>query len=538
MLMDAPIFHFDAIQKELVAEVAQRAFERCTTVKPVEFWLNDSAYRELMRLEKSGHSKVAYWQNIYRSLNKMSGAEKNKELNSLITEYVQDIVGHFDPTVYRRVTNFVPYLLSFILDPQLTVGQNTLQEKVFIQGEVETINQLKDKGTLILVPTHSSNLDSIVVGWALFRAGLPPFTYGAGKNLFTNRILGYFMRNLGAYRVDRRLKHNLYKDILKMYSLVLLEKGFHSLFFPGGTRSRSGKVEQHLKLGLLGTGIEAYVNNLIHKREKPNIYVVPCTINYFLTLEAETLIDDYLKEVGQSRYIIEDDESAKWSKTYMYIRKTLDLDASLFVHFCPPLDLFGNRVDADGHSYDYHGRQIDASRYVKNWQGEVVSDLERDSEYTRELGQRISESYLANNVILSPHLVSYVVFRYLVFCNPRMDLYQLIRIGFREAHIERRKLVQIIDSFKAFLLEQEGLGILKVGATLRQKTAESILNEALKYLQMFYSREIVVVQEDNLHVQDMKLLYYYHNRLIGYQYERIFPHRFLEPVLGEVVSPV
>ena len=64
----------------------------------------------------------------------------------------------------------------------------------------------------------------------------------------------FFMHNLGAYRVDRRLKHALYKDVLKAYSCVLLERGYHSLFFPGGTRSRSGGVERKLKLGLVGTG--------------------------------------------------------------------------------------------------------------------------------------------------------------------------------------------------------------------------------------------------------------------------------------------
>ena len=95
-------------------------------------------------------------------------------------------------------------------------------------------------------------------GFALERAGLPPAVYGAGKNLFTNPVLSYFMHNLGAYRVDRRLRHALYKDVLKTYSRVLLERGYHSLFFPGGTRSRSGGVERKLKLGLAGTGIEAF----------------------------------------------------------------------------------------------------------------------------------------------------------------------------------------------------------------------------------------------------------------------------------------
>ena len=129
----------------------------------------------------------------------------------------------------------------------------------------------------------------------LERAGLPPATYGAGKNLFTNPLLSFFMHNLGAYRVDRRLKHVLYKDVLKAYSCVLIENGYHSLFFPGGTRSRSGGVERRLKLGLAGTGIEAFARTAAQGRPR-KVFFVPSTINYLLTLEAETLIDDFLED--------------------------------------------------------------------------------------------------------------------------------------------------------------------------------------------------------------------------------------------------
>ena len=34
-----------------------------------------------------------------------------------------------------------------------------------------------------MTPTHSSNMDSVVLGWSLQRAALPPVTYGAGTYL-------------------------------------------------------------------------------------------------------------------------------------------------------------------------------------------------------------------------------------------------------------------------------------------------------------------------------------------------------------------
>src|SRR5262245_63181707 len=99
-----------------------------------------------------------------------------------------------------------------------------LDARIQADGEIDVVHACAERGTLIVTPTHSSNMDSPAIGLALLRAGLPPTTYGAGKNLFTNPFISFFMRNLGAYRVDRRLKFELYKDVLKEYSTVLLEK--------------------------------------------------------------------------------------------------------------------------------------------------------------------------------------------------------------------------------------------------------------------------------------------------------------------------
>jgi glycerol-3-phosphate O-acyltransferase len=100
----------------------------------------------------------------------------------------------------------------------------------------------------------------------------------------------------------------------------MIERGYHSLFFPGGTRSRSGMVESRVKLGLAGTAIEAFARNLTRGVRRP-VYFVPTTINYALVLEAETLIEDWLKGAGQARYIIEDDEFSRYERVLAFAKK-------------------------------------------------------------------------------------------------------------------------------------------------------------------------------------------------------------------------
>jgi glycerol-3-phosphate O-acyltransferase len=279
-MAEARIFRFmeerDAIIRE-VADLVVREKIREAEASParaLEYVLNEVAFLEMQRLEK-GSSKLdlrpyGYWSHLARTVGRASEAEKERILRELVGEYARDVAGKFTPWVYRFTSRILPKGLNLLFnaqDPQhLFRDFKGLADRILLMGEVDRWRRLAELGTLVVVPTHSSNLDSIVVGYALDAAGLPPATYGAGKNLFTNPITSFFMHNLGAYKVDRRIKHSLYKDVLKTYSEVLLQRGYHSLFFPGGTRSRSNHVETKLKLGLLGSALTAYTHNVLEKR--------------------------------------------------------------------------------------------------------------------------------------------------------------------------------------------------------------------------------------------------------------------------------
>jgi hypothetical protein len=58
-----------------------------------------------------------------------------------------------------------------------------LEGNIHLQGELRALRALATRGTIILAPTHVSNVDSLVMGLVIHRLGLPPFAYGAGLNL-------------------------------------------------------------------------------------------------------------------------------------------------------------------------------------------------------------------------------------------------------------------------------------------------------------------------------------------------------------------
>jgi glycerol-3-phosphate O-acyltransferase len=515
------LFSFNEQRDALVEEVVRRV---CDGVRDPHLVLNEAAFLEVKRQQVAGRDDIvpyAQWRALARALGRMSKEESAEKLRDIARRYATDVAGNFDPRVYKFATRAAAPLIGLLMSPMQTLRHlggafdlRALDGRVVIEGPVGAIRGLAEKGTLVFVPTHLSNLDSVVFGFALERAGLPPATYGAGKNLFTNPVLSFFMHNLGAYRVDRRLKHGLYKDVLKAYSCVLIENGYHSLFFPGGTRSRSGAVERKLKLGLAGTGIEAMGHSAAAGKPRP-VYFVPATINYLLTLEAETLVGDFLQEEGKHRYIIEDDESSRPGRVAAFVRKLLGLDAGCVIRFGRPLDCIGNQVDEDGVSHDARGHVVDVLSYLTDATGRVGPDPARDAQYTRELGEAIVAAYLRDTVAMATHLVAACAFEKLRESMPSGDIFALLRSQ-DDVVISRTELAERVEHLRDRVRELEGRGGIVLGPRLGRASGREILDEALRAFSGYHTTPVLEPRGDSLVLVDTRLIFYYQNRLAAH----------------------
>lgn len=521
----------ERVVEEVISRVLQSKIQDAFQHKiSLESVIQDTIYYERRRLETHVNSQtlqeLQYWKKTLHRLLNASEEEQKKILKEIITSFAEEIVGYFNPKVYDLVTTTVPVALNIFFNlffPKLWMRSfpkfPKFSDLIVIQGETKLLQALDKIGTIILVPTHSSHMDSVAVGWTLNKLGLPPYTYGAGLNLFTNSLTSYFMRNLGAYKVDRKKTASLYKDVLKEYATVSLEGGYDNLFFPGGTRSRSGAVETRLKLGLLGTGIHAYIHNLQQKKELPHIFVVPCTVSFPLVLEASTLIEDFLKEEGKAQYIIEDDEFSKPLRILNYVTSLLQRQSRVYVTIAHALDVLGNRVDAQGIPYDRRGRPLDISRYmIVN--GNIEPDPQRDGEYTKELGLEIQKAFHKHNVAMSTHLLAFVVHRLLLKYNPEMDIYRLLRTGGKTDNFPIQEVAEALERTVTQVRKLVLQGEIKLDERLQSATNDYILEEGLQHFNIYHLKPVILRKGDRIYPHDTNLIYYYHNRLQGYGLEK------------------
>jgi glycerol-3-phosphate O-acyltransferase len=322
------------------------------------------------------------------------------------------------------------------------------------------------------------------------------------------------MNSVGAYKVDRRKKNRLYLETLKAYSKLAIQQGSHSLFFPGGTRSRSGKIEKRLKLGLLGTALDAQRSSL---KKDPNkkIFIVPVVLNYNFVLEAPSLINQYLEIKGQERYYIDTDNYTTSYKIVKFLFKFFTKPAEISVTIGHAMDLFGNYVDNEGNSMGKLGLQIEPKDYfLKN--NKISVDKQRDEEYTRLLSQRIIQEFHKYNEVLPSHIVAFVA--YLLYRKQfvDLDLYSFLRLPEDELFLDFNIFKENVSTVAQVLRDMEVQEKVLLAPQFEQ-SLDILVNTGVNNLGMYHAkRPLLLNQEGKIITQDLNLLYFYHNRLVGY----------------------
>jgi glycerol-3-phosphate O-acyltransferase len=474
--------------------------------------LQDALYSERKRLERA-RAKPGERERLdalARALVRGDRAARVDAGLDLVRYWSDEVHGHFDPKVYRFATRLLPRAVTGLLTRRTADPRRwdlAPERRLEVTGDLALLRTLAQEATLVLVPTHISNLDSPLIGLALHLAGLPPFVYGAGLNLFSNPVMGWFMGRLGAYTVDRTKRATLYKEVLKDYSVRCLTTRHHSLFFPGGTRSRSGAIEPRIKKGLLGTGIAAWQEMLAAGRPDSEVYIVPLTLTFQLVLEASTLIGDHLEEVGRQRYIIDDDESADARRMAEFFRRILDLDSGAVARFGTPLDVLGNPVSADPIERAEQARL--RRGYVCDRNGKVEADAQRDHIYTDRLSQAIVAAWPKGHQVMANHLVAWLAWRLLEDSVGTRDPFRLVQTGELHRRFPRAAFTEALSK----LLRQvhEGAAQARWHSRLGLDTAR-VLDEALERFTRYHRTRAVAAQGSDILIEDPKLCLYYRNR--------------------------
>lgn len=239
--------------------------------------------RELYWKEKQARGARAQSSETVESI-VLSGKEFEATLDRLaiasssspkvVSERAQQILKEMAATINPRVVALLRAVLNFLFG------------RVFDGIEVHGLDQLRSyslKHPVILLPSHRSHFDYLIMSWVLYHSNMPLPHVAAGNNLNFFPV-GRIIRCGGAFFIRRKIENDyLYKTVLERYLTYLIKHGHLIQFFIEGGRSRSGYVLQP-RLGLLKALVRSF-----KRGDRKDIMLVPIAISYEQIVEADSL---------------------------------------------------------------------------------------------------------------------------------------------------------------------------------------------------------------------------------------------------------
>jgi glycerol-3-phosphate O-acyltransferase len=178
--------------------------------------------------------------------------------------YLREIAASHSPYVIDVTANLIRLLYTQAYGEALHYDRAAL----------ERIYALAQRHPVVFLPSHKSNLDHLVLQYALHENGHPPNHTAGGINMNFFPV-GPLVRRSGVFFIRRSFKDNpVYKFVLGHYIDYLVEKRFSLEWYVEGGRSRSGKLLPP-RFGMLAYVVDAY-----RRGRSEDVHVIPVAIAY------------------------------------------------------------------------------------------------------------------------------------------------------------------------------------------------------------------------------------------------------------------
>jgi glycerol-3-phosphate O-acyltransferase len=231
---------------------------------------------------------------------------------------------------------------------------------------IERLREAALKGPIVLLPSHKSHVDYLIMSQVFYRYDLMLPNIAAGDNLLIP-VVGWIFRHSGAFFIRRSFGDDeIYKAVFSEYVSFLLREGNNIEFFIEGGRSRTGKLRQP-KLGVL-----AIIVDSVLERKVPDAYLAPTSIGYDKIIEGE----------GYSNELLGASKSKESIGGLLRARKLLKLNfGHVNIHFATPISLrryIQDEIQQERKKkpdFDPHNNREDRKHLVRTLAYRIVYDI-------------------------------------------------------------------------------------------------------------------------------------------------------------------
>ena len=198
--------------------------------------------------------------------------------------------------------------------------------RLFVKVEISGLEKVADyakRHPLVLVPSHRSYFDFVIVSMAFYANYLIPPHIAARENMAFGPF-GFLWRRCGAFFLRHSFDDPLYKAVFRAYVVHLVSEGVTQEFFIEGGRSRTGKTLTP-RLGMLAWEVEAFLGSA-----RRDLFFVPIAITYERLVEERAMVDEL--EGGRKQ----NESMLALVRARKYLQRRF---GSVFVNFGEPISL-------------------------------------------------------------------------------------------------------------------------------------------------------------------------------------------------------
>jgi glycerol-3-phosphate O-acyltransferase len=188
---------------------------------------------------------------------------------------------------------------------------------------LEKIAEYAKRHPIVLVPSHRSYFDFVIVSTTFYANYLIPPHIAARENMAFGPF-GFLWRRAGAFFMRKSFDDSLYKEVFRAYVAHLVTEGVTQEFFIEGGRSRTGKTLAP-RLGVLSWEVEAFLGT-----PRRDLFFVPIAITYERLVEEGAMVDE-LEGVQKK-----DESMLRLVRARKFLQRRF---GSVFVNFGEPISL-------------------------------------------------------------------------------------------------------------------------------------------------------------------------------------------------------
>ncbi|XP_072217904.1 dihydroxyacetone phosphate acyltransferase [Leuresthes tenuis] len=300
-------------------------------------------------------------------------SQVSKEKGTTADEVQTEASAILDEMAHRlqlSTIRFFAYMLCKIF--------KTLFRSICVNEEgIQRLQQVIHEHPVVLLPSHRSYLDFLLMSYILYTYDLALPVIAAGMDFMGMKVVGEMLRMSGAFFIRRSFGGDkLYWAVFSEYVKTLLKNGLAPVeFFLEGTRSRTSKSLTP-KLGLLNIAMEPFL-----KGEVFDVSLVPVSISY----------ERILEEALYARELLGVPKPKESTSGLFKARKVLSEDyGSIHIYFGQPVSV---RSLAEGRVNRCQFNLI--PRHIPRRPGEEISSFVNDSAYRLVRAQE-------ENMVLKP----------------------------------------------------------------------------------------------------------------------------------------